>query len=103
MELKMIEKKRVDNRMVETYEIAGYKVKKIRWFESGYERVDMGFAKGEYMPDIYTKTTDEGDLIGFEIQTTSYGALSVEETKKVVAGLTAAIEVVEILTKEFVR
>ena len=50
MELKMVEKKRVDNRMVETYEIAGYKVKKIRWFESGYERVDMGFAKGEYMP-----------------------------------------------------
>lgn len=30
MELTMVKKKRVDNRMVETYEIAGYKVKKIR-------------------------------------------------------------------------
>ena len=103
MELKKVETKKVDNRMVDTYEIAGYKVKEIHWFESGYRRVDLGYNKGEYMPDIYTKTTDDGTLIGFEIQTTSYGALSVEETKKVVAGLTTAIEVVEILTKEFVR
>ena len=103
MELRKIETRTVDNKTVDIYEIAGYIVKEINWTNSGFRRVGLGYNKGEYMPEIYTRETDEGDLIGFEIQTTSYGALSVEETKKVVAGLTTAIEVVEILTKEFVR
>lgn len=98
-----MELKKVETKMVDTYEIAGFEVKEIRCSESGSRRIELSYSKDKYIPDIYTITTDEGNLIGFEIQTNSFGILSAEETKKVVAGLTTAIEVVEILTKEFVR
>ena len=45
----------------------------------------------------------EGEILGFEVQTTSYGALPVDEVKKVIDGLNDAIEVVDILTKAFVK
>lgn len=55
-----------------------------------------------YIPEIYYWD----DIFGeekprFEIQTTSYGALSPEEIKKVIAGYNEAVEAVEILTKNF--
>lgn len=53
----------------------------------------------EYLPEIYYE-----DLWGeekFEIQTTSYGALSPDEIRKVVAGYQEAMLVVETLQKNF--
>lgn len=102
MELKLVEAFEVDGRKVDRYEIGDYKVKAMTY--SWGRRVEVGSLNRErYLPDIYCRTDDEGEIVGFEVQTTSYGALPIEEAKKVVDGLNEAIEVVEILTDRFVN
>lgn len=103
MELRLEATKTVDNKQVEIYEIADYEVKVVI-YEDGTKYITVREKRGEYLPRIYCRTNDDnGDILGFEIQTTSYGALSAEETAKVIDGLREAVEVVEILTKEFVK
>lgn len=100
MELKLVEAFEVDGRKVDRYEIGNYKVKALTY--SWGRRVEVGSVSRErYLPDIYSRTDDGGKIVGFKVQTTSYGALPVGEVKKVVDGLNEAIEVVEILTKTF--
>lgn len=100
MELKLVEAFEVDGRKVDRYEIGNYKVKALTY--SWGCRVEVGsLSRERYLPDIYSRTDDEGKIIRFEVQTTSYGALPVDEVKKVVDRLNEAIEVVEILTKAF--
>lgn len=56
----------------------------------------------EFLPDIYFYDGEYGeDKKEFKIQTTAYGALSVEDTKKVIEGYEIALKVVELLTKKF--
>lgn len=77
-------------------------------YENGnvYKRYSVNVRRDDrhenYIPEIYYWD----DIFGeekprFEIQTTSYGALSPEEIKKVIAGYNEAVEAVEILTKNF--
>ena len=102
MELKLVEKFEVDGRKVARYEIGNYKVRALTY--SWGRRVEVSSQSRErYLPDIYCRTDDEGKIVGFEVQTTSYGALPVDEVKKVVDGLNEAIEVVEILTMLFIQ
>ena len=102
MELKLIEAFAVEDRKVARYEIGGYKVRALTY--SWGKRVEVSSASKErYLPEIYCRTDDEGEILGFEVQTTSYGALPVDEVKKVIDGLNDAIEVVDILTKAFVK
>lgn len=102
MELKLVEAFDVEARKVARYEIGDYQVKHLTY--TWGDRVEVASTKKErYLPDIYCRTDDEGAIVGFEVQTTSYGALPVEEVKKVVDGLNEAIEVVEILIKTFVK
>lgn len=55
-----------------------------------------------YMPEIYFRDNElTGEAAEFVIQTTSYGSLKPAEIKGVIAGYETAVEVVEILTKEF--
>lgn len=100
MELKLVETFEVDGRKVARYEIGNYKVKALTY--SWGRRVEVSsLSRERYLPDIYCRTDDEGETVVFEVQTTSYGALPVDEVKKVVEGLNEAIAVVEILTKSF--
>lgn len=102
MELKLVEAFEVDDRKVDRYEIGNYKVKALTY--SWGRRVEVSSQSRErYLPDIYCRIDDEGEIVGFEVQTTSYGALPIEEVKKVIDGLNEAIEVVEILTKTFIK
>lgn len=56
----------------------------------------------EFLPDIYYFDGEYGeDKKEFKIQTTAYGVLSVEDTKKVIEGYEIALKVVELLTKKF--
>lgn len=103
MELRLEFAKKVEDRKVEVSTIGSYSVKVVTYpNDSKYitVRKEVG---GEYLPDIYSRDNDDGDVIGFEIQTTSYGAISAEETKKMIAALNEAVEIVEILTKHFVK
>ena len=57
-----------------------------------------------YLPQIYFDDGFYGeDKKWFEIQTTSYGALTPDKIKEVIAGYEEAMEAVAILTKEFIK
>lgn len=102
MELKLTQTKTVEDRKVEIYEIAKYTVRVIT-YNGGYRSIDIREERGEYIPAIYYRTDINGDAIGFEIQTTSYGALPIDEMSKMVQALVEATTVAGILTKEFIK
>ena len=56
-----------------------------------------------YLPEIYYCDGPMYEKAHFRIQTTSYGWLEPEEIKEVIAKYQEAVEVVEVLTKEFCR
>lgn len=58
----------------------------------------------DFLPDIYADTDDnEGIITDFIIQTTSYGALNVEDTKRFIEAYQEAVEVVEVLKDKFIN
>lgn len=101
MELKLVDTK-INDRQVDIYTVGNYTVY-VNTYEGGRQCIDIEEKRDEYIPPIYTRTEIFGEISGFEIQTTSYGSIAVEEIKKMVAALNEAVEVVEILTKEFVK
>lgn len=105
MELKLVETKikERENRKVDIYTVGNNYTVYVNTYEDGHLCVDIKEKRDEYVPLIYARSELFGELSGFEIQTTSYGSLSAEEIKKMVAALNEAVEVVEILTKEFVK
>lgn len=102
MELKLKCTKEVEDRKLEIYDLGRYTVKVVRYAD-GWSYTTIERERAEYLPEIYSRTDMEGKVLGFEIQTTSYGSLPVEEIKKMIAGLNEAIEVVETLNKEFAK
>lgn len=103
MELKLSAEKSIDGRKVEIYEIGKYTVRKLI-YSDGFSSIDIGRKeRADYLPEIYCRDDIEGNILDFEIQTTSYGSLSAEETQKMIAGLEEAVEVVNILTDNFLR
>lgn len=111
MELKFIAKreKTVDGtRYVrEEYTIGAYTVTvDDSFYEDGKSRrsiqVQEPWRNDEYIPHIYYCNDYYGQKVSFfEIQTTSYGALNVEQFKVFLASQQAALEVVEVLNKAF--
>lgn len=105
MELTLVSTKKVDDILIEVFTISNYKIRTIT-YKSGIEFVTVlaGKEKVAYLPQIYCETNDDnGDILGFNIQTTSYGSLPTEELKKLVARMEEAICVVEVLTAKFVK
>ena len=102
MELRLESTKNVDNKRVNIYKIGRYTVRQTVYQDSSFY-VEVRAKRDDYLPAIYAREDLQCNVTGFEIQTTSYGALSAEETKKMIAALNEAIEVVEILTAKFVK
>lgn len=103
-ELKMVLEtaKNFDDYQVYIYKIGRYSVRKTV-HKGGFTQLEVLHSKSEYLPMIYCKDDLEGNVLGFEIQTTSYGSLPIEEIKKMIANMEEAIATAEILTKEFVK
>lgn len=58
----------------------------------------------KYAPQIYFENRKFGKTVNkFTIQTTSYGALGVQEIKEMMSAYNTAIEVVEVLEKNFLN
>lgn len=57
----------------------------------------------KYVPAIYVNDDLDGTVKGFEVQTTSYGSLPLEEINEYCSKLQAAAEIAELLTREFVK
>ena len=75
----------------------------VRNEQKGQDHLSLLFNKiDNYIHDIYTEeNSDTFEITGFEIQTTSYGALKTEEIEKVVEGYNIAIKTVKELEKIF--
>ena len=104
IELKITEN-REGNRGAEitVYENDYYTVKKVVGVNDYIDVVITAKDKiDNYIHDIYTEeNSDTFEITGFEIQTTSYGALKTEEIEKVVEGYNIAIKTVKELEKIF--
>lgn len=101
LKLTLTNTKTVEDKKIELYEIADYTVKVVS-HDCGLRWITIREHKSEYLPTIYCRDDMEGNVLGFEIQTTSYGSLPTAEIKKIVEALEMAVEVVEILTEKFV-
>lgn len=106
LEVKFLEKKKSADGLAEMkrYQIGRYLVNVED--EEGRDRyieARPDYSKGEnFLPDIHI----DRDYLGrrepeVKVGTTSYGALSVEDIQKVIAGYNEAIEVAQIIKEKF--
>ena len=104
MKLTLEKTRTVEDRKYELYTIGKYQIEVTNYSNGNrYITIRVDRFTNRFIPEIYCKDNFEGKILGFEIQTTSYGALNAEAIQKVIAGYNEALEVVEILTKEFVN
>lgn len=101
MNLEHVETKTNGETKLDKYIVGNYSVK-VFTRDWGTSVEIRKLNKQEYLPDIYSVDDMEGGIVGFEVQTTSYGSLPVDELRQVIAGLEEAAKVAEILTEEFV-
>lgn len=103
MELIMRRNRRGDGKTLKCYDLGSYQVSVIT-YDNGWQNISIRPDRSKrYQPEIYPRDDMEGNVIGFDIQTTSYGALHPEQIRLVIEGLEEAVKAVEILTKEFVK
>lgn len=102
MKLRLIEKKNMNDKDVKIYEIGRYTVKEVT-YENGCKNVEVRRRAGGYTPEIYCRDNLEGEVLGFEVQTTSYGSLQADEIRKLIIVMEEAAQAAEILTAEFVK
>lgn len=103
MELIQKRNRRGTDRTLKCYELGSYEVS-VLTYDNGWQSISIRTDRSNrYQPEIYPRDDMEGNVIGFDIQTTSYGALQADQIRKVIEGLEEAIQAAEILTKEFVK
>ena len=90
------------------YRIGRYTVDHIVYTnENGYSTTRISVTKdwdSEYLPTIYYENMFDSDEDKyFTIQTTAYGAKKPDEIKYIMAGYQEAIEVVKVLTENFIK
>ncbi len=102
MKLSLVKTAIVDGANLEVYKIADYTVH-VSAYKNGRKFIIIRKKNNYYLPVIYCNTDMQGNVIGFGIQPTSYGILSIEKTKKMIIALEEAVKVAEVLTKEFVK
>lgn len=100
-DITLVKSKEEDGRKYELYQIGKYKVSITTYSDGGsYANISKDHSE-RYLLEIYAR--EDGTITGFEIQTTSYGAMPADEISKVIAGLEEAMEVVKVLTEKFVK
>lgn len=103
--LKLIETKKTEQNVIDKYASNHYQVQVESKLEHGYKVVRVRAIKsGEYLPVIFVDNDDADDNFEIAIQTTSHGALELEEIEKVIKGYEIAVshlkEIKEILGVE---
>lgn len=108
LEIKLVRSKEDRDKRYEAYEVGCYEVRVTTYTSDIHLRffTVVNKERDGYAPDIYYN--DHIYLFSekkpeFTIQTTSYGALSAEETQKFIAAYQMAIEVVSVLTEKFLK
>lgn len=81
-----------------------YTVRVHKFIDDSYVTMDIFEDKDlvDYLPRIYARQNlDSGDIVDFEIQTTSYGALNPCEMHKFIVAHEYALEAVKLLAEKF--
>lgn len=103
MELVIKRERQGDGKTLKGYELGNYEVSVIT-YDSGYQYLTIRTdRRNRYQPEIYPREDGEGNVIGFDIQTTSYGALQSDQIRKVIEAMEEAIKAVDVLTEAFVK
>lgn len=106
LEMKLLKTMEDEEAVRKAYEIGCYVA-----YVTSYKNSDVFFIStatkpdaSAYAPYIYFEDKMFGDTVKrFTIQTTSYGALEVQEIKEMMSAYNTAIEVVEVLEKNFLN
>lgn len=105
MELKLLKtKEAADGSIINTYVIGDYNISEHthKSFTCIYTTPNM--EANDFLPIIFADDENEDGIItDFRIQTTSYGTLKVEDTKRFIEAYQEAVKVVEILKDKFVN
>lgn len=103
LEMNLVEKKESCGKTREVYTIGSYEVIVVI-FENCVNDIMVYAEDKRFVPSIYVcQSIFDDEIKGFEIQTTSYGALKSEEIKEVIKGYEEACEVVKVITERFVK
>lgn len=102
-EIKMeLERRReLEGKTMELYKVGRYEVKIID-YETGWRSVEVINNRRETgLPEIYCRDDLDGNILGFDIQTTSYGSIPAEEIRVLAMAMMEAAEVAEFLSEKF--
>lgn len=101
----LIETKEREGDKLYKYAAGRYQVRKVD-HACGYTSIEVIpiDRSDRYLPEIYARSNIKDNTpYAFEVQTTSYGALSTEELQKVIANLQEASEVAQALAEMFIK
>lgn len=103
MLIKLISEKELPKKgeTVKVYECLGYQIKEITNNKWNFITLSIESEK-KYNPSIIVKEDlDDGKILEFKIQTTSYGSLEPNKIEKIVEGYQTALKVVKGLEKKY--
>lgn len=93
-------RKQYKDYVAEVYEVDGYEIRKEVYNNGNKSLRVINTSRGD-LPDIYCKDDIDGNVLGFVVQTTSYGTLPLKEIRKLISNLEKAGAVAEFLTEKF--
>lgn len=108
-ELKLVQVKAKKDGLLHIYEIGEYTVREhtdvceIGTVIKYYSVMETNHGANKYIADIYYDCKWGEEKGAFQIQTTAYGALDMDEFAKFMKAQQDAMEVVEILTNTFLK
>lgn len=86
---------------VKVYECLGYQIKEVTNNKWNFITLSIESDK-KYNPNIVVKEDlDDGKILEFKIQTTSYGSLESNKIEKIIEGYQTALKVVKELEKKY--
>ena len=104
LELKLIDEIVTEDKEIKYYQNQYYEIRLRKYLHTGYKSVNISRSSGYYIPAIEViEDNDNYDIVGFEIQTTGYGALSTEQIEEVIKGYEIAIATVKQLERMFLN
>ena len=106
LEMKLLRTKEDEKGTYKAYEVGCYIA-----YVTNHKNPEMLFISvsakldaNEYAPYIYFEETRFGEVVNeFTIQTTSYGSLDIQEIKKMLDAYNTAVEVVDVLERNFLN
>ena len=104
LKLKLIDEIMTEDKEIKYYQSQYYEIRLRKYLHTDCKSVNVSRSSGYYIPAIEViEDNNNYDIVGFEIQTTSYGALSTEQIEEIIKGYEIAVATVKQLEKMFLN